>query len=173
MALWPELTPLVAGWSGPDDLVLASYQHFTAHVPYRRNVVLIGDAAHATSPQLGQGANNGMIDAIVLADMLERATTIDAALAGYAAGRRRHMRFYQLASRLMTPLFQSESRLLPFLRDVTFHRLRVLPYLRREMVRTLAGLKTGVFRSASADDIIGPRVGSRAPEALLEPANGV
>ena len=171
--LWPELAPLVAQWSGPDDLVLASYQHFTAPKPYRRNVVLIGDAAHATSPQLGQGANNGMIDAVVLAGMLECSPTLDAALAGYTRQRARHMRFYQMASALMTPMFQSDSTMLPLVRDLTFKRLRLVPYIRREMVRTLAGLKTGVFRHASPEEIVGARLGARAAETLLEPATGI
>ena len=33
-----------------------------------RGVVFIGDAAHATSPQLGQGANLALVDAWTLAD---------------------------------------------------------------------------------------------------------
>lgn len=43
------------------------------------NVVLIGDAAHATTPNLGQGACQGIEDAIVLADELTKNT--DMALA--------------------------------------------------------------------------------------------
>ena len=37
---------------------------------YRGRVVLIGDAAHATSPHVGQGAAMAMEDAVVLADVL-------------------------------------------------------------------------------------------------------
>lgn len=148
--LWPELAPLLAHAARVEDWTLASYAQFTAMRPWRRNVVLIGDAAHATSPQLGQGANNGLIDAVVLADMIEREPTIDRALACYAGHRRRHMRFYQLASQVMTPLFQSDSQLFPALRDLTFRHLRLIPWLRREMVRTLGGLKTGIFTSTSA-----------------------
>ena len=54
----------------------------------------------------------------------------------------------------MTPFFQSDSRLLARLRDLTFHRMKIVPYLHREMVRTLAGLKTGVFRSATPAEIV-------------------
>ena len=55
------------------------------------------------------------------------------------------MRFYQLASWIMTPFFQSDSTALALARDLTFDRMKRLAYLRREMVRTLAGLKTGLF----------------------------
>jgi hypothetical protein len=57
-------------------------------------------------------------------------------------------RFYQWASAMMTPFFQSDSALLPLLRDGLFDRLRLIPYLRREMLRTLVGVKTGLFASA-------------------------
>jgi hypothetical protein len=40
------------------------------------------------------------------------------------------------------------------LRDLTFDRMKIVPYLRREMVRTLAGLKTGLFTTASAERIV-------------------
>ena len=36
-------------------------------------------------------------------------------------------------------------RPLPVLRDLVFHRMRIVPWLRKEMVRTLAGLKTGAL----------------------------
>ena len=170
--IWPALEPVVAGLTGPDDFTLASYVHFTAPRPWRRNLALIGDSAHATSPQLGQGANNGLIDAIVLADLLDHAKSLDDALAGYAAHRRGHVQFYQLASTVMTPLFQSDSAVLAFLRDLIFPRLRSIGYLRREMVRTLAGLKTGPFSSARAEAILRPLGHRDARTALLEPAKG-
>jgi 2-polyprenyl-6-methoxyphenol hydroxylase-like FAD-dependent oxidoreductase len=153
-ALWPELAPVVETLTHPDALTLADYTHFTADVLWRDNVVLIGDAAHATSPQLGQGANHGLIDAVILADALARGDDLPNALALYARTRRRHVRFYQFASSLMTPFFQSDSRALAMVRDLTFNRARIVPYLHREMLRTLAGLKTGLFRSGTPGSIV-------------------
>lgn len=169
-ALWPEFVPALATVGDPSHWTLASYAHFTAPRLSHRNFVLIGDSAHATSPQLGQGANNGMIDAVVLADAIERERDLDAALATYARHRRRHMRFYQLASALMTPLFQSDSRVLPAVRDAAFPALRVVPYLRREMVRTLAGLKTGLLSSARPEDLVHVEGAPALPEPLIEAA---
>jgi 2-polyprenyl-6-methoxyphenol hydroxylase-like FAD-dependent oxidoreductase len=153
-ALWPALEPVLTAFAGPDDLTLASYVQFTAKRLSHGNLVLAGDAAHSTSPQLGQGANQGLIDAVVLADAIQDSSDLAAALRRYERRRRRHVRFYQQASALMTPFFQSDSRLLAGLRDLTFHRMKIVPYLHREMVRTLAGLKTGLFRSATPAEIV-------------------
>jgi 2-polyprenyl-6-methoxyphenol hydroxylase-like FAD-dependent oxidoreductase len=152
--LWPAMRPVLEGFSGPDDLSLASYAHYTARRPVKGRLVAIGDAGHSTSPQLGQGANNGLIDAVVLHDALARETDLDAALALFAKTRHGHVRFYQWASRLMTPYFQSDSVALSTLRDLTFARLKLVPYTHREMIRTLAGLKTGPFTWAPAERIV-------------------
>jgi 2-polyprenyl-6-methoxyphenol hydroxylase-like FAD-dependent oxidoreductase len=50
---------------------------------YRGRVVLIGDAAHATSPQCGQGAAQAIEDGIVLAQELGRHDALDDALAAW------------------------------------------------------------------------------------------
>jgi 2-polyprenyl-6-methoxyphenol hydroxylase-like FAD-dependent oxidoreductase len=147
--LWPAMEPVVAGFAGPDDLMPASYHHATAARPFRGPLVLVGDSAHCTSPQLGQGANNALLDACALAAGLAGSPTLEAGLAAYARFRRPHVRFYQLASALMTPFFQGDSRILPFARDLLFNRLKIVPWLRHEMVRTLSGLKTGPLTHAS------------------------
>jgi 2-polyprenyl-6-methoxyphenol hydroxylase-like FAD-dependent oxidoreductase len=153
--LWPALAPVVAGLTSPDDLTLATYVHYTARKPFEGALALIGDSAHATSPQLGQGANNGLLDALALADALASCTDVPSALARYAQVRRAHVRFYQLASRVMTPFFQSDSGTLALVRDLTFDRAAKLPYLRRHMLHTLAGLKTGILTHRLPGDLAG------------------
>jgi 2-polyprenyl-6-methoxyphenol hydroxylase-like FAD-dependent oxidoreductase len=54
----------------------------------RGRVVLIGDAAHATSPNMAQGAAMALEDALVLAESLRRLDTIPAALTAFEARRR-------------------------------------------------------------------------------------
>jgi FAD-dependent urate hydroxylase len=51
-------------------------------------VVLVGDAAHATSPTLSQGAAMALEDAVVLADALHRTRAVPPALAAYESRRR-------------------------------------------------------------------------------------
>ena len=129
--------------------------HYTAPKPFKGPLALIGDAAHATSPQLGQGANNGLLDAITLSDAIATSPDLTTALNLYAKTRRGHVRFYQMASALMTPFFQSDSGGLAILRDMSFDRMKFVPYLRREMLRTLAGLKTGLFTHAMPERLAG------------------
>jgi len=49
----------------------------------RGSVTLLGDAAHPTTPNLGQGACQALEDAVVLADCLGRTRPIEPALRGY------------------------------------------------------------------------------------------
>ena len=51
-------------------------------------VVLVGDAAHASSPNMAQGAAMAVEDALVLAEMLSAERSVDAALAGYEQRRK-------------------------------------------------------------------------------------
>jgi 2-polyprenyl-6-methoxyphenol hydroxylase-like FAD-dependent oxidoreductase len=146
-ALWPEAAAFAASIEDPATMAPAFYVHFTRHRPAGARIATIGDAAHTTSPQLGQGANMGLLDAFALSEALAVGTDLDAALAAYAARRRRHVRFYQTASWWLTPLFQSESRAAAFVRDRAFAAGNRVPYLRRETVRALAGLKTGLWSS--------------------------
>jgi 2-polyprenyl-6-methoxyphenol hydroxylase-like FAD-dependent oxidoreductase len=52
-----------------------------------RRVVLVGDAAHATSPNMAQGVGMAVEDALILADLLTTFPGTDEALAAYAERR--------------------------------------------------------------------------------------
>jgi FAD-dependent urate hydroxylase len=54
----------------------------------RGRVVLVGDAAHATSPNMAEGAAMALEDALVLAECLSRLETVPAALSAFEARRR-------------------------------------------------------------------------------------
>jgi FAD-dependent urate hydroxylase len=56
--------------------------------PPTGRVVLVGDAAHATAPNMAQGAAMAVEDALVLAEELKEHDTVPAALAAFAARRR-------------------------------------------------------------------------------------
>ncbi len=141
VALWPAAEPVVGQIASFDDLSLATYRDVSLRPCYRGRVLTIGDAAHGTSPQLGQGANLSLIDAVTLAHCLRKGSNIDLALKEYESLRRRHVAFYRIASRWLTPVFQSNSRIVAFMRDVFMGPGRYLPGADYLMRTTLSGIR--------------------------------
>lgn len=142
---WPEAGPFVASLAGPESLAFATYADVVMRRWHAGRAVLIGDAAHGMSPQLGQGTNLALIDALMLAECVQRAATLEAAFADYSRSRRGHVRYYQWASRWLTPFFQSDSRTAAFIRDAFAPWLHRIPYTYRQSLRTIAGIKTGIL----------------------------
>ncbi len=60
---------------------------FVEHDWHRGRTVLLGDAIHATTPHLGQGAGMAIEDSIVLAEEIARADTPEQAFAAFRARR--------------------------------------------------------------------------------------
>lgn len=89
-------------------------------------LVLVGDAAHAMAPNLGQGANSALVDAAVLADEIDRHDQLEAALDHYTRRRLAPVTAVQRQSRRLGRLAEATHPLLRFGRD----RLLV-PLLRR------------------------------------------
>ncbi|MBX3576911.1 MAG: FAD-dependent monooxygenase [Rhizobiaceae bacterium] len=114
---WPDCAAYLDQIGSFDDLTLARYGHHTLARPVGLRLAVIGDGAHSTSPQLGQGANMALLDARALAHALATTEDVDAALSAYVRMRRRHVRVFQAMSWMFTPFYQSDSRVLPFLRD--------------------------------------------------------
>jgi 2-polyprenyl-6-methoxyphenol hydroxylase-like FAD-dependent oxidoreductase len=126
-------------WARYHDVVMPSY-----HTPGSSNcTVVVGDAAHATSPQLGQGTNLALLDAVALADCLSQHSSLPTALAAYTAARKGHTHFYSQASRMLTPLFQSDLTLLPWLRDMFLAYSAGWPIFKGVNVQTLVGVRKG------------------------------
>ena len=117
MALWPETETLIDQITVPEQLTFARYSHRTLKTPVGGALIHIGDAWHAASPQLGQGANMALLDAYALAVSLKQANHVDQALQTAVSMRRRHVQLYQWLTALFTPVYQSDSRVLPFVRD--------------------------------------------------------
>lgn len=147
LALEPAAAPILDGIRDLSSVVFSRYRDVAMYPWHGDRIVFVGDAAHAMSPQLGQGANLALVDAVTLADCIEQEADIVRALAAYSASRRRHLAFYQFMNRLLTPLFQSDSRILGFLRDTLFPTSRWFRYLRYRMVRTMCGIDRGLLRA--------------------------
>lgn len=135
------------------QLQRASYHDVRMKQWHGDGFAIMGDAAHALSPQLGQGINLALVDASVLAECLCE-LPLQEALEAYTFRRKKHVGFYQFATRWTTPFFQSDHLWLGTLRDLVFPVGMKIPYLRKEMVATMAGLKTGAFSRLPAVGLV-------------------
>ena len=144
--LWPQVTTVIESIVEPTQLTFAQYDHFMARTPYSDRVVHIGDAARATSPQLGQGANMALLDALALCLALEESADLPKALHAYARMRYWHAKVFQWASATFTPFYQSDSRTLPFVRDWLASPLSRMPIGDRILARLVSGMTIAPLR---------------------------
>lgn len=100
-----------------------------------RRVALIGDAAHAMTPNLGQGAGQALEDVAVLTRVLTTAPVPDA-IAAYARIRRPRVTALHRRSRAMGRVGQLSHPILTAARDVVL-RLTPASVLRRQALRVI------------------------------------
>ncbi|UBV45298.1 FAD-dependent monooxygenase (plasmid) [Deinococcus taeanensis] len=124
-----EMQAHCAGFGGPAPALLA---HLHADTPVIRTdihevrlpqwgqgrVTLLGDAAHAMTPNLGQGAAMALEDAWVLGQQLITTPDVPAGLARYEALRRPRVNGVQASSRLLGRAGQLEQGALRAVRDL-------------------------------------------------------
>lgn len=142
LRLAPQAEPFLQQIESHQQVATATYHDVIMRQWHGDRIAILGDAAHALSPQLGQGVNLALMDAAALADALAQ-YPLEQALPHYSATRRSHLRFYQFATRWSTPFFQSDLLPLGWLRDLTFPLMHQFPWMRRQMIATMAGGKTG------------------------------
>lgn len=146
VGLWDITNGLLAQLKNHDDLTWAVYSDIALKQFYTDRIVFIGDAAHSISPRLGQGANLGLVDALVLSRLLTQNTDIDVALEKYNVARKNHVKFYHMVSQIMTRFFQSDSIIAPIIRDLSFGALCKIPFTHKQMLETLGGIRAGIFK---------------------------
>lgn len=140
----PRAEPVLDAVTDAGDLLFSAYHDVVMDRWATRDVVYLGDAAHATSPQLGQGANLALYDAMVLADAIASEPSVLAcALDAYCRARRDHLAYYQWATRWLTPFFQSDHTWLGPLRDVAMPLATLVPPARWLMTASMAGIVSG------------------------------
>ncbi|UVK47661.1 FAD-dependent monooxygenase [Mesorhizobium sp. AR07] len=146
VSLWPECEAFTSQIEDFDQLSLARYGHHTMKWPAGRRLAIIGDAAHSTSPQLGQGANMALLDAAALSHALARTGSVEAALEAYAKARRWHVRIFQALSLAFTPFYQSDSVTLPFIRDRLVATVAKIPPAPQFLASMVAGTVIDPFK---------------------------
>jgi 2-polyprenyl-6-methoxyphenol hydroxylase-like FAD-dependent oxidoreductase len=113
----PIAARVLAGVARFDDLLVNRTTRIDCGRWFDGRLVLVGDAAHAMAPNVGQGANSALVDAAVLADSLATHDDVGAAFAAYEARRRRAVRRVQDAAALLGRLGELRASWLRWGRD--------------------------------------------------------
>ena len=135
LELWPESAPVVNQITSHEQLTFASYYHARPTRLAKPPICIVGDAAHAMSPQLGLGATLAVQDALALAELVEQHGAVRGPLL-FSKKRLRIVRAYQALSRLLTPCFQANGGGL--WRDLLFASDLYVPGVQQLMYRAVA-----------------------------------
>jgi 2-polyprenyl-6-methoxyphenol hydroxylase-like FAD-dependent oxidoreductase len=97
---YPEPVPsLLAGLRSPADLWFSGFEEVAPPTWSRGRVVLIGDAAHATAPNMAEGASLAIEDAVVLADCLASGSELPMSLRAFVDRREARVAWVQRMTR--------------------------------------------------------------------------
>ncbi|MER8964161.1 FAD-dependent monooxygenase [Mesorhizobium sp. M0808] len=154
--LWPECAAFIDQIDSFEQLSMARYGHHTMKTPAGRRLAVIGDAAHSTSPQLGQGANMALLDAAALNYALIGTARIDTALEAYVRARRWHVRVFQALSLVLTPFYQSDSIVMPFVRDRLVATLAKVPPAPQFLASMVTGTVLNPFKPIGLAEALWP-----------------
>jgi 2-polyprenyl-6-methoxyphenol hydroxylase-like FAD-dependent oxidoreductase len=148
---WAEPVPRLLAHTRPERVFRTDiHDRLPVATWSRGRVTLLGDAAHPTTPNLGQGGCMAIEDAVVLAHVLARAPSLAEALADYE--RRRVARTTRIVNQSFRfgKLAQLEHPLAIWLRNA-FLRLTPEGVIRKELRRAAEfSLEVGLERSAAS-----------------------
>lgn len=119
-----DVPAIVASVKHPDELIHNDLEELAEGPWTAGRVVLVGDAAHAMTPNMGQGAAMALEDAAVLVEALTNHATVDRALVEYESRRKPRVRWVQNQSRRIGRVGQLEWGPLCALRNAV---LRLVP----------------------------------------------
>ena len=145
----PAAADLLEQVSSFDDLLVNAVSQVDCRRWFSGCLVLLGDAAHAMPPNLGQGANSALVDGVVLAEELTKAQSVKDALMEYDQRRRRVARRVQKAAEMLQRLCGMEGVTAVHVRDTLLAGLAGFPRLGDEGIRRALATDVRVVRSAS------------------------
>jgi 2-polyprenyl-6-methoxyphenol hydroxylase-like FAD-dependent oxidoreductase len=146
LAFAPEAEEVLEFIHDYDQLLPTTYRHVRMSKWYDSHVLFMGDSAHAMSPHLGQGINLAMVDAWRFAQCLRKARDPFSAFAAFRAMQREYIAYYSLVTMCLSPFFQSDWDLLAWGRDLVLPYLPHIPWVKQQMLMTVAGLKGGFLK---------------------------
>lgn len=126
---WHEPIPALIRATDPAAVLRHDAVELARPLPamHAGRVAVLGDAAHAMTPDLGQGACQGLEDAVVLAHHVRRGGGVPAALARYTADRLPRTRRVAALSRRAARVGQLRARAPRALRDAAVAAASHLP----------------------------------------------
>ena len=92
-----------------DQIICSAMEWMESEKWHSGRVVLVGDAAHASSPMMGQGGCMAMEDACTLADELRAAAAVESALASYVSRRKPRVKWVQQQSMALAEILTGPS----------------------------------------------------------------
>lgn len=153
LKLCPLASELISQTDGFQNYTFTTYRSVSLRSWSADRIIFLGDAAHPTSPHLGQGANLALEDVWTFAECLQQQPDFPAACRSYEAQRRSKLRFYQQITGWLSPFFQSAGVVRGWGRDLCLPLMSQTPLLREQMLKTLCGFKTGWLHSELPDKL--------------------
>jgi 2-polyprenyl-6-methoxyphenol hydroxylase-like FAD-dependent oxidoreductase len=144
----PAAADLLERVSSFDDLLVNTVRSVACRRWFSGRLVLLGDAAHAMPPNLGQGANSALVDSLVLAEELARAPSVMDALVGYDKRRRPLARRLQKTAEMLQRLCGVERGTTMRARDTLLAGLARFPQLSENAIRRTLAADVRAIRSA-------------------------
>ncbi|MCW6006734.1 FAD-dependent monooxygenase [Micromonospora sp. CPCC 205371] len=128
---WHDPIPAMLAATPPEGLLRHDIYHLATPLPSYRagRVVMLGDAAHAMTPDLGQGACQALEDAVVLTAFAGSAD-LDVVLASYDRARRKRSQDLVRVSARTGRLLMAANPLAARLRDLAAWALPTTVFLR-------------------------------------------